>query len=116
MLIPVIGKELAHVQFRSLEEQLFRAMAVLHDQAQRHCVTRLVGMKAPASLVTPVIRSVPTSEERANRYLERCYGKLPFALPSAQAQKQLAERAKNITQDLLKEATQEAQTAKRRLK
>lgn len=27
ILIPVMGKELAHVQFRSLEEQLFRAMA-----------------------------------------------------------------------------------------
>src|SRR5581483_1438961 len=53
ILIPVMGKELSHVQFRSLDEQLFRAMAVLFDQGERQGVARLVGMNAPVSLVTP---------------------------------------------------------------
>jgi hypothetical protein len=43
MLIPIMGKELSHVQFRSLEEQLFRSMAVLFDQLQRQGVAQLVG-------------------------------------------------------------------------
>src|SRR5207302_143609 len=34
-LVPVIGKELSHVQFRSLDEQLHRSMAVLFDQQER---------------------------------------------------------------------------------
>jgi len=42
MLIPILGKELSHVQFRSLEEQLFRSMAVLFDLQERQCVGRLV--------------------------------------------------------------------------
>ena len=45
MLIPQMGREISHVQFRSLEEQLFRSMAALFSQPQRHAVVRLVGMR-----------------------------------------------------------------------
>lgn len=83
MLIPVMGKELAHVQFRSLEEQLFRAMAVLFDQQQRHGVARLVGMSAPVSIVTSTVHKMPGTAERTKRFLKRAYENLPFALPSA---------------------------------
>jgi hypothetical protein len=55
MLVPVFGEELSHVQFRSLEEQLFRAMAVLFDQQQRQGVARMVGMSAPVSILTPEV-------------------------------------------------------------
>jgi len=115
MLVPVMGKELAHVQFRSLEEQLFRSMAALFDQHERQCVGRLVNMRAPVSLVTPTVRSTPASEARIKRFLERCYKKLPFALPTAEAQKQLADRAKNFADTLLKKFSDEPTSAKRRL-
>jgi hypothetical protein len=115
-LIPVFGKELAHVQFRSLEEQLFRAMAVLFDQKQRQGVARLVGMSAPVSLYTPTVETMPGSEERTKAFLSRCYEKLPFALPSAQAQKQLAERAETFTDTLFREFADEPITAKRRVR
>jgi hypothetical protein len=59
-----MGKELAHVQFRSLEEQLFRVMAVLFDQEQRQGVARIVGMSAPGSLVTPEVLQMPSTPER----------------------------------------------------
>src|ERR1043166_2057569 len=36
MLIPQMGKELSHLQFRTLEKQLFRAMAVLFDRSEEH--------------------------------------------------------------------------------
>jgi hypothetical protein len=115
-LVPVLGKELAHVQFRSLEEQLFRAMAVLFDQKQRQGVARLVGMSAPVSLYTPEVTKVPTSEKRVTRYIERLYEKLPFALPSAKVQKKLAERAAEFTGTVLNDAADAPTTAKRRIR
>jgi len=80
MLIPEFGKELSQVQFRSLEEQLFRAMATLFDQQERHCVARLVGMNAPVSLQTPTVQTMPGTPERVREYLAGCCAKLPFAL------------------------------------
>jgi hypothetical protein len=116
MLIPVMGKELAHVQFRSLEEQLFRAMAVLFDQQERHGVARLVGMNAPVSIATPTVHKMPGSDERTKRFLQQAYEKLPFALTSAAAQKHLADRARTFTDDLFREAANEPSTAKRRIR
>jgi hypothetical protein len=116
MLIPVMGKELAHVQFRSLEEQLFRSMAVLFDQHERHGVARLVGMHAPVSLVTPTVHKMPSSVERKTSFLARCNEKLPFALSGAAAQKQLDARKSTFTDNLFREAANEPVTAKRRLR
>ena len=115
-IVPVLGQELSHVQFRSLEEQLFRAMAVLFDQRERQGVARLVGMNAPLSLYTPEVRKMPGSDARTKRYLDRCYKKLPFALPSATAQKQITDRAANFADTLLKELTDDLSTAKRRIR
>jgi hypothetical protein len=114
-LVPVLGKELSHVQFRSLEEQLFRAMAVLFDQQQRQGVARLVGMNAPVSIITPTVSEVPSSPERTTRYLERCYSKLPFALPFATAQKQIADRAEGFAESIFGDLGLEAVTAKRKV-
>ncbi len=116
VLVPVLGKELSHVQFRTLEEQLFRSMAVLFDQKERHGVARLVGMSAPVSLQTPTVDKMPGSEARVKRFLDRCYGKLPFALPSAIAHKQLADRATNFPDSLLREIVDAPAPIKRKLR
>jgi hypothetical protein len=116
VLIPVIGKELSNVQFSSLDEQLFRAMAVLFDQQERFSVARLVGMSAPVSLRTPDVHKMPQSAERTKRYLERCYEKLSFALPSATAHKQVTDRAEKFGEVLLKEAVGEPINTKRRIR
>jgi hypothetical protein len=116
VLIPVMGKELSHVQFRSLEEQLFRAMAVLFDQKQRHGVARLVGMNAPVSIATPNVRKVPAMPARTKRYLDRCYKKLPFALSSAKAKSQLAANAEKFSEKLFNEVAAAPVTAKRRIR
>jgi len=116
VLIPVMGKELAHVQFRSLDEQLFRAMAVLFDQEQRRGVARLVGMHAPVSIITPEVQKPPPAKQITERYLNACYEKLPFALRAAVAQKQIADRAENFTDDLFKEAAYEPVIKKKRVK
>ena len=116
MLVPIFGEELSHVQFRSLEEQLHRSMAVLFDQKERQGVARMVGMNAPVSIYTPEVSKKPGSVERTKRFLEKCYKKLPFALPSAEAQKQISERAENFAETLLNETADEPTTAKRRVR
>ena len=84
--------ELSNVQYRSIEEQLFKAMVTLFDQQQRHGVTKLVGMRAPVNIVTPVINREPTTKNMATSFLTRKYEKLSFALKSTEAHKQIAER------------------------
>jgi hypothetical protein len=116
VLIPILGKELSHVQFRSLEEQLFRAMAVLFDQKQRHGVARLVGMNAPVSLATPDVEKMPSSPERTKCFLDRCYTKLPFAMPGVTAQKQVADRAEKFAEELFRETEDMPVTTKRRIR
>jgi len=116
MLVPVFGYELSHVQFRSLEEQLFRAMAVLFDQQQRQGVARIVGTSAPVSIFTPDVSKKPGSEYRTKRFLEKCYKKLPFALPGAEAQKQITDRAETFAERLFDETADEPVSAKRRVR
>jgi hypothetical protein len=55
-LEPVMGSELSSVQFRSLEEQLYRAMAMMVNQPQAHCL-----VKMPEKTVKAV--KVPRVEE-----------------------------------------------------
>jgi len=113
-LKPVFGEELSSVQYRPLEEQLFKAMASLFDQKQRHGVARLVGMRAPVNIVTPTIEKRPTSKEMAASFLTSCYEKLPFALKSADAQKQIEDRQKKITGGLSHAADAEPIATKRK--
>ncbi len=100
--VPVLGKEVSSVQFRSIEEQVFRAMAVLSEQQERFFTARSVAMKAPVTVRSPDIGPVPGSPERTIQYLTESYAKIPFALPGDVAKKQLLERAENLP-DLLME-------------
>jgi len=93
----VMGKEESSIQYRPLEEQLHRAMAALFDQQQRHGVARLVGKRAPENIVTPTVDKKPTTKEMADSFLIRLYERLPFALPSAEAYKQIEERQLKIS-------------------
>jgi hypothetical protein len=95
-LMPIFGEEVSSVQYRSLEEQLHRAMAALFDQKQRHGVARLVGMRAPLNIVTPIVDREPTSKQMEDSFLTRSYEKLPFALRSTEAHKQIEERQQKI--------------------
>jgi len=96
-LMPIFGEEVSSIQYRSLEEQLHRAMAALFDQHQRHGVARLVGMRAPLNIVTPIVERKPTTKEMALSYLTRVYENLPFALRSIEAHRQIEERQQKIT-------------------
>jgi hypothetical protein len=115
-LKPVFGEEVSSITYRSLEEQLQRAMAALFDQKQRHGVARLVGMRAPLNIVTPMVEKKPTSKEMANSFLTRVYGKLPFALRSAEAHKQIEDRQQKIIGGLSRDADTEPVAMRREIR
>jgi hypothetical protein len=92
ILIPVMGNELSHVQFRSLDEQVHQAMAALFDQKERHFTARLAGMKAPVSLRTPEVTESLVYPWRVRKYLDERLKRLPFALSTTEAMKQLKAR------------------------
>jgi hypothetical protein len=117
MLMPVMGEELSSVQYRSIDEQLFRAMAALFEQGQRRCVARIGDrMNSPVMLEIPFIKDPPPSPERTERYLTQKYHEWPFFVPLLDALHTLTERGKELTQRLLiGDESDEPTTAKRRL-
>jgi len=73
-------------------------------------------MHAPVSITTPTVDKPPPAKEITEKYLTACYEKLPFALRTAAAEKQIADRAANFTDDLFKEVTYEPVIKKKRVK
>jgi len=114
-LMPIFGEEVSSITYRSLEEQLHRAMATLFDQRQRHGVARLVGMRAPLNIVTPIIEKKPTSPEMAASFLTRVYEKLLFALKSTDAHKLIEERQQKIIKGFSHSANAEPKATKRKI-
>jgi hypothetical protein len=117
VLIPELGKELSHVQFKSLEEQLHGAMMSLFDQKQRYCVVRVADrMKAPVSLRTPDVKPAEVKESKINQYILGAYKMWPFFLPMTEAIKKLATREKLLLAEFEKAMFgDEAMVAKRRV-
>jgi hypothetical protein len=96
MLFPQFGQELSSVQFEPLEEQLFQAMGALHDQAQRHFVTRLVGSRIPLAVRTPLVRPVPARAEFVQEYSLKLLRRLECALLRSEADRAIEIRDKKI--------------------
>jgi hypothetical protein len=115
VLIPIMGKEISQVQYRSLDEQLFRAMAKVFGQQDRHCVVRMVGQKAPVFLYTPEIRQRPSTERRVEQFVLEQYRRWGFFLPMEEAMKRLANRERLLLGQGFNSAADEANTSRRRI-
>src|SRR5581483_1680861 len=111
-LKPVMGQELSSVQFRSIEEQVFRATQALSDQEQRHGVARLVRQKVPVAFETPTVNQMPTTRAMVQKHLEAMYKKLSFALPSCEARRQIRER-ESVTSAVVPMDIAEPESSKR---
>jgi hypothetical protein len=96
ILLPILGKEISSVQFRSVEEQLHLAMAKLFQQEERRGIARLAGMKAPVSIVTPSVTDKPITEKRIKEYTAKLLAKWDFALPAVKAAEELADHEKRM--------------------
>ena len=112
VLIPELGKELTHVQFASLEEQLFEAMQSLFSQDQQECTVRLAGMKAPVSLRTFAVKPASVRPERITRFVAACQARWPFVLTAEEAKKRLATRKTVLNIEVTNGAGEEPMTAR----
>jgi len=116
VLRPTMGRELSSVQFRSIDEQLFRAMQGLFRQQDRHYAVRMVGQQAPLFARTPDVRPCCPTPTEVKRYFDRQCKRWPFFLPLLEAQHRIDARLTELPKHLLEGASEEAPTARRMLK
>lgn len=115
VLIPIMGKEVSSVQYRSVDEQLFRAMQLLFDQEDRHFAVRYPGgPKTPMFVKTPTIASARTDKKAIEAFRKRLLKKLPFAMPMAEATKHLDGRQQKLLTDVVDVVSSEEPTITRR--
>jgi len=116
VLIPIMGEEVSSVQFKSIEEQQFRAMQKLFDQEDRHFITRFQGgPKAPLFVKTPTVTPAPAKKERVEKYRENLLKRLPFALPMPEAAKRVVERKEKLIAEIVQTPFDEPTTARRKV-
>lgn len=117
VLLPVMGKELSSVQFEPVEDQTFRAMAVLHDQKQRHFVARLAGATVPFAVRTPDVKKPVFGVSEAREHAEKLLKKWAFAIPSPQARQHVKDRAAKLRMDADSgESLDEPTTSRRKIR
>jgi hypothetical protein len=102
-LIPIMGKEVSSVQFRSLDEQLFNYMRKLFAQRQRNGVARVVDSDEPVAIVAPNIPDIHVTDEDVNEYVHGLLEKIEFAMPAAEAQRRLAKRDETLVEKFLQQ-------------
>jgi hypothetical protein len=88
----IYGQELASRQFRSVEEQIFQGMQKVVRQSQRNALVRTPSIKAPVAMRTPEVKPTLARDPFVKQYTHQLLQQLPFALPVAEARKQLAAR------------------------
>lgn len=123
-LVPVLGKEVSSVQFRSIDEQLFKAMQTLFSQKDRHFAVRYHGGPAsPLFVKTPTVSPVIVEPNVVEKFRHRLLKNLPFALPMVEATARLDTRKTKILTELIdvqaidepKSARGKASSSKRRV-
>jgi hypothetical protein len=115
VFIPQFGKELSSRQFESIDEQMFRSMAALHDQEQRHCVARVVGARAPVSLYTPNISALPVEQTEVDGYTRTLLQRFPFSRSAHDATIAISQCKLEMLSAKVARAIEEPTTAKRTL-
>jgi hypothetical protein len=102
VLIPIMGKEVSSVQYRSIEEQMFQAMQKLFDQQDRHFAIRFHGgPRAPLFVKTPTVAPAATREERIEAYRRKLLGNLAFAMPMAEAEERISGRERKLIAEIV---------------
>jgi hypothetical protein len=116
VFVPIMGKEVSSVQYRTIDEQLFRAMQRLFGQGDRQFAVRFPGGKAPVFVRTPDVVPAATRRERIEQYRRKLLGSLPYALPLAEAVKRLDARERKLLDTIVGDVESgEPTTAKRRI-
>lgn len=111
---PIMGKEASAPQFRSLEEQRFKAEQILFCLKKRHAVCRIVDNPEPLQFVVPMIEESFATEKLRRLYINGMHKqwKWDFVLPGEEARRRLEERDAQLRTRLLGAAAAEPETAK----
>lgn len=117
MLIPQMGKEISSVQYRSIEEQIFRATQKLFDQQDRHFAIRYAGgPKAPLFVKTPTVKPPSVRKQRVDEYRLQLLRELECAMPMVDASKLIDGREQKLIAELVDVPFDEPTSAKRRIR
>jgi hypothetical protein len=117
VLVPIMGKETSSVQYRTIEEQIFRAMQTLFDREDRHFVIRFHGgPKAPLCVKTPTVPPPGTKEQRVEMYRQSLLKELPYAMPMPQAAERMAQREEKLVSEIVRTPADEPTTTRRRIR
>lgn len=96
VLVPVMGEQLSSVYYRTLDEQLYQFMAILHDQKGRHAMVRIVGQNEAVPIVVPFVPNVRVLPEEIDHQLELTFTPARCFLPVEQADAVIADRSKSL--------------------
>lgn len=106
-LRPVMGKEVSSIQFRSLEEQLHRAVAQINTLQRRNCLARLAESNSPVAFRTPDVVDAFDETERVEKYRRETLAKWPFVLSIDEAQRRLSLRSGELERRFLAQSHDE---------
>ena len=110
-----MGKEVSSVQYRSIDEQIFRATQKLFDQEDRHFAVRYSGgPKAPQFVKTPTVNPHGVRPELIEKYRLKLLEELSCALPMAEASKLIEGREAKLLADIVNVQMDEPSTARGR--
>lgn len=90
-LVPVMGEELSSVQFRSLEEQLYRVMSLMTNQPTRYGLLKTPNEKVMA-IRAPLVKPGLARPERVERFTRMCFEMCDFVKPREAAEQEIEER------------------------
>lgn len=90
-LVPVFGEEVSSVQFRSLEEQLYRAVSLMINQPTRYGLLKIPNQKVMA-IRAPEVTPGYARKERVEDYQQRCFAVSEFIKPRELAEQEIQER------------------------
>lgn len=109
-LVPIMGSEVSSVQFRSLEEQLYQAMALMVNQPTRHGLLKLPNRKVLA-LKAPLVKPGQARAERIERYKQQCFASVQFIKSRAAAEAEIAARQAELREEVKTTQREPAVTA-----
>lgn len=87
--------ELSSVQFRSLEEQLYKVITKMRKQPQQYAIVKLPDKNAQAVKV-PTVREARAKPEEIDQFKKRIYGSNNCYLSKAEVEKEQEERMKKL--------------------
>lgn len=116
VMVQEFGRELASVQFRSIDEQMARARKVLFDQQQRQCMVRPADARIPIALRTPDVTFRPASTRDVERYVKRRLKRWRFTLTAEEARQALKAKDAEIATRFLQDVADEPVTTGRRIR